>query len=115
MLIHLPLRGDACRAHASDDDLPELLAVDFEEGPERDVRGAGVTVLLAPDPVVPEQSQEGRLVDVAPAPFRLEGGDRLRRAGQQPGGILPECARRSEPVPGDNAEVAAAPARVRPP
>src|SRR5881397_717670 len=115
MFIHLPLRSGASRAHTANDDLPELLAVDFEEGPERSVRGVGVTVSLAPDPVIPEQSQEGRPVDIVPVPLRLEGGNRLRRAGQQADGILAGCARRSEPVPGDDAEVATAPASMRPP
>jgi len=44
----------------------------LQEGPERGVRGIGVTVSLAPDSVVPEESQEGRLVDVAPV--RCEPG-----------------------------------------
>src|SRR3989449_8406959 len=115
MVIHLPLGGGAGRAYTADDDLPELLPMDLEEGPQRGVRGIGVTVSLAPDPVVREESQEGRLVDIAPVPFRLEGRDRLRRAGQQPGGILAGCARRSKPVPGDDAEVATAPASMPPP
>src|SRR5439155_17251101 len=46
---------------------------------------------------------------------RLEGRDRLWRAGQQPNGILGGCTRRSEPVPGDDAEVATATASMRPP
>src|SRR3989454_9095595 len=65
--------------------------------------------------MISEDSQEGWPVDVAPVPFRLEGRDRLRRAGQQPGGILAGCARRSKPVPGDDAEVATAPASMPPP
>src|SRR5215813_7365135 len=34
MLLHLPPGGGTSRAHTADDDLPELLAMDFEEGPE---------------------------------------------------------------------------------
>src|ERR1700737_1052435 len=115
MAVHLPLGGGAARAHTADDDFPELLAMDLEEGPERGVRGIGVTVSPAPDPVVPGGRREGPLIDVAPVPFRPEGRDRFRRAGQQPGGVLAGCARRSEPVPGDDPEVATAPARVPPP
>src|SRR5213593_242387 len=115
MVIHLSLGGGAGRAHTADDDLPELLAMELEEGPQRGVRGIGFIVSLAPDPVVSEEAQERRLCDVAPAPFRLEASDRLRRPGQQPGGVLAGCAGRSEPVPGDDAEVATAPAGMCPP
>src|SRR5437870_2337176 len=96
-------------------DLPELLSMNLQQGPERGVRRFGVTVLLAPDPVVPEESQEGRLVDVVPVPLRLEGRNRFGRTGQQRCGILAGRGWRSEPVPGDDAEVATAAASMCPP
>src|SRR5439155_21321559 len=101
--------------HAPAEGISELLPMKLELGPEGRVRRIGVAVSLAPDAVVPEESQECRLVHVAPAPFRLEGRDRLRRARQEPGGILSGCFGRSEPVPGDDAEVATAPAGMGPP
>src|SRR6185369_17477838 len=99
----------------ADDDHSELLAMNREEGPERGVRGIGAAVVLAPGPVILEEPQEARRIEIAPAPFCPEGRDRLRRARQQLGGIGAGSARRSEPVAGDDAEVAAAPAGMRPP
>src|SRR6185436_4674210 len=119
MIIRLPLGGGAGRAHTADDDLPELLAMDLHERPERGARGLGAAVLLAPGPVILKEPQEGGFVYVAPVPLRLERRDRFRRGRQQLGWIIAGrtagSARRSEPVPGDDAEVAAAPAGMRPP
>src|SRR5262245_53423864 len=65
--------------------------------------------------MVREESLEGWTVNVAPVPFRLECRNTLRRARQQLGWILAGCARRSEPVSGDDSEVATASAGMRPP
>jgi hypothetical protein len=88
MAIHEALGRAASRAHATDDDLSELLTMDFQKSPERGVRRIGAAVPLAPGPVVPEEPQERRLIDVSPVPLRLEGRDRLGRARQQSAGIV---------------------------
>src|SRR5436305_10647391 len=115
MVVHLPLGGGAGRAHPADDDLSKLLTMSLQERPERGVRRIGAAVALAPGAVVRKEPQEGGAAEVVPVPFRLEGRDRLRRARQQPGGIVAGGARRAEPVAGDDAEVAAAAAGMRPP
>jgi hypothetical protein len=89
--------------------------MDLQQGPERGARRDGVTVSLAPDPVVPEQLLESRPVDVAPVPFRPEGRDRFRRARQELDRIQAGRTGRSEPITRDDAEVAAATARMGPP
>ena len=65
--------------------------------------------------MVPDESEKRRLVDVAPAPFRLERRDRLGRAWQELSGVAAGCVRRAEPVAGDDAEISTATAGVRPP
>ena len=49
MVVHLPLGGRTGRAHAANDDLAELLAVELQQGPQRGVRGIRAAVPLAPD------------------------------------------------------------------
>src|SRR4029434_1502991 len=89
--------------------------MNLEQSPERGVRRIGAAVLLTPGPEVPDEAHERILIDVATVPLDPEGCDGLGRVGQKHRGILARCAGRSEPVPRDDAKVAAAPARVRPP
>ncbi len=87
----------------------------LQERPHRSIGGLGAAVSFAPAPVVGDEPQKGRLVDIAPIPFCPKRGDRLRRARQRSRGVIAGRAGRSEPVAGHDAEVASAPARVRPP
>ena len=63
MLVDCRSAAVTGRAHAANDDLAELLAMDLEQGPERCVRRIGVAVPLAPVAVVSEEPQERPLVD----------------------------------------------------
>jgi hypothetical protein len=55
MVIHLSLGIGSGGAHAAQDDLPGLLAMDLEQRPERGRRRYGVSVLLTPAAVVGQE------------------------------------------------------------
>src|SRR5256885_957611 len=58
MLVDLVSGSAASRADTANDDLPELLAMELEERPQRGVRRIGAAVSLAPHAVVPDEWQD---------------------------------------------------------
>ncbi|MBA2684088.1 MAG: hypothetical protein H0U66_06330 [Gemmatimonadaceae bacterium] len=115
LIVPLTLGVLARRARATDDDLPELFAMNLEQRHYRCVRRSCSAVVPAPPSVILHQAQKSRFIDVVPIPLGLERRDRLRRTWQQLSRIVAGGVVRAKPVARDDPEVAAAAAGVRPP